>query len=144
VGPEVVGDFDVAVGETDLGEVLVDAEGMTLYVYSEDEDGVSNCDDTCAAGWPPLEPTEPAEPAADTNVTGELSVITRDDGSSQLAINGHPLYLFAGDAEAGDVNGNGMGGVWSAVTPAGEPLAADSSAGGDATTTTESSGGMDY
>ena len=50
-------------------------------------------------------------------VPGELTAIERGDGSTQLAYNDIPLYFFAGDAAAGDTNGQDVGDVWYVVTP---------------------------
>lgn len=101
---------DVAV--TSLGEVLVGPEGMTLYGFTVDDPGVSNCYDDCAQVWPPL--------SGDTPIGGDLdsSLFTtaeRTDGTSQLVIGDWPLYYFAGDAAPGDVNGQDVEGVWFVV-----------------------------
>lgn len=103
----------VAVEEhPDLGEILTDAEGMTLYLFTDDEQGsgTSVCNDECLANWPAFTADDP--PTLPEGVEGELTQITRDDGSMQVAYNGWPLYYFAGDAEPGDVNGQGLGDVW--------------------------------
>ena len=50
--------------------------------------------------------------------SGRFSVVTRDDGTKQWAIEGKPLYFFAADQKAGDVNGDGQGGVWHVVKQA--------------------------
>jgi predicted lipoprotein with Yx(FWY)xxD motif len=109
----------LAVAETSLGEVLVDGEGMTLYLFTNDSGGASNCSGGCAETWPPL--TVEGEPAGGEGVdAAKLGTIDRDDGSTQVTYNGHPLYLYQADAAPGDVSGQGVGGVWYAVTPAGE------------------------
>jgi len=53
-------------------------------------------------------------------ITGMVGTITGIDGEPQLTLNGWPLYYFAGDAAPGDTNGQGVGGVWWVLTPAGE------------------------
>ncbi|MEX2653778.1 MAG: hypothetical protein WD532_01985 [Acidimicrobiia bacterium] len=102
----------VEVTDTSLGEVLVGPEGMTLYGFTVDDPGVSNCYDDCAQVWPPL--------AGDTPISGDLdeSLFTtaeRTDGTSQLVIGDWPLYYFAGDTAPGDVNGQDVEGVWFVV-----------------------------
>jgi len=98
------------VGE--LGEILVDADGMTLYRFMNDAQGTSNCNDACAEGWPPYE----ADAAiAGDGVTGEVGVITRNDGGTQVTINGWPLYTFGADAAPGEANGQDTGDVWYVV-----------------------------
>ena len=115
-GDQGGGGGGVTVGETDLGPTLVDGSGKTLYAFTNDSDGQSACNDACADAWPPV----PGDVAVDESaVTGETTTITREDGSSQLAIGEWPLYTFSGDAGPGDVNGQGSGGVWFAVAPDG-------------------------
>jgi predicted lipoprotein with Yx(FWY)xxD motif len=86
--------------------MLVDANGMTLYTFDNDTPGVSNCMDGCVGKWPIL----------DASAGGEAeegwTIIDRADGAKQWAYDGQPLYLFAGDAAAGDTTGDGVGGVW--------------------------------
>ncbi|BAN51287.1 hypothetical protein [Metapseudomonas resinovorans] len=91
--------------------MLVDAKGMTLYTYDKDSDGKSACVGQCAQNWPPLM----AEAGA--KAEGEWSVVTRDDGSSQWAYDGKPLYTFVMDKKAGDVTGDGKMGVWHVAKP---------------------------
>ena len=110
---EMMDDHTVGVAtEGDLAPYLVDAEGMTLYITSDDEVGVSNCVDACLDNWPPLL-VETGEDA-----TGDLGTLVREDGEgTQVTYNGMPLYYWAADAAAGDTTGHEIGGVWSVVTP---------------------------
>lgn len=112
----------VTTATTPLGEILVDSKGMTLYVYAKDTTGKSNCNAGCATAWPPL--TGAVAQAGGSVAASSLTVITRDDGSKQIAINGQPLYTFASDTAAGDTNGQGVGGVWFVVQPDGTPVKA--------------------
>jgi predicted lipoprotein with Yx(FWY)xxD motif len=96
----------VGVEDTPRGRVLVDSEGMSLYIYGRDPLGASSCSGGCAESWPP------ALAAAGVTVGGNLSVITRADGSKQWAYRGRPLYRWVHDAKPGDTNGDGKGGVW--------------------------------
>jgi predicted lipoprotein with Yx(FWY)xxD motif len=113
-------DATVAVADTDLGPVLVDADGMTLYLFTNDAGGESACYDQCAATWPALVAETPtAGEGADTELLGTTA---RDDGTTQVTYNGHPLYYFANDAAPGDTNGQGVGDVWFAVDASGEPV----------------------
>jgi predicted lipoprotein with Yx(FWY)xxD motif len=107
----------VMTGNTPLGAVLVDSSGRTLYGFTQDANGMSTCNGACASAWPPLTIAGSTLPAGlDASV---FSVITRSDGSHQLKAGKWPLYRFAGDAAAGDVNGQGSGGSWFAVNPTG-------------------------
>ena len=89
--------------------MLRDATGRTLYLFAKDEAGKSNCVDACLAKWPAFMAAADAQPA------GDLTLVTRNDGSKQWALNGKPLYYFAGDGTVGDTKGDGLGGVWSVV-----------------------------
>lgn len=108
--------------ESDLGQIVVDADGKTLYMFDNDTQGSgeSSCAGDCLAKWPPL--TVEGDAPAVQGVTGEVGTITTADGSTQVTLNGWPLYYFAGDAAAGDVNGQGVGGIWWVLSPAGERM----------------------
>jgi predicted lipoprotein with Yx(FWY)xxD motif len=88
------------------GGVLTDTKGMTLYVFDKDADGVSNCNEGCAAVWPPF--MADAYAAGD----GEFTIINRADGRKQWAYDNKPLYTFASDIAVGDKAGDGVKGVW--------------------------------
>lgn len=116
------GEADLMVADSPLGEHLASADGLTLYLFTEDEPGVSNCVDDCVAAWPVLSPAG-AEPVAGDGVDeGLLDTIERDDGATQVTYDGWPLYFFAEDGEPGDVEGQGVNDVWWVVDPAGEPI----------------------
>ncbi len=101
-----------------LGPYLVDAKGMTLYMYTMDSTNTSTCYDACAAVWPPVL-TEGA-PLAGSGVKGNLlSTTTRIDGATQVTYNGHPLYYFAKDKTVGDTTGESVQNVWYVITPDG-------------------------
>lgn len=93
--------------------VLADTEGNTLYVFDEDEAGVSNCIDDCLRTWRPL--TIDGDPTGGDGV-GELATIERDDDIDQVTHNGRPLYYYTRDIGAGDQSGDGVNGVWHMVT----------------------------
>jgi predicted lipoprotein with Yx(FWY)xxD motif len=114
-------DAHVVVSSTELGDILVDDEGMTLYLFTEDGDGQSVCEDACATAWPPLIVAEP--PVAGEGADGSLlDTIERSDGSTQVTYAGWPLYTWAQDQQPGDVTGQGVQGVWFVVSPEGEPI----------------------
>jgi predicted lipoprotein with Yx(FWY)xxD motif len=112
----------VSVASTDLGDVLVGANGHTLYLFQNDEAGVSNCADGCAQAWPPLTVEAGEDPAASADVTGTLGTIERDDGSLQVTIDDVPLYYYAADSAAGDTTGQGVGNNWYVVAPDGTAI----------------------
>jgi predicted lipoprotein with Yx(FWY)xxD motif len=110
----------VSIGETDLGPVLVDAEGFTLYLFLNDSDGTSSCTGGCADTWPPVISDAPS--GGDGVDGGLLDTTARDDGSSQVTYNGHPLYRYAPDAAPGDTTGQGVGDVWYVVDASGNAV----------------------
>ena len=105
----------------DLGTVLVNGDGMTLYLFEADTGSTSTCSGECAGIWPPLTTTGNATGTMGAS-SSMLGTTTRDDGSTQVTYNGHPVYLYTGDTAAGQANGEGInhfGGLWYAVTTAG-------------------------
>lgn len=109
----------VTVGSSDLGDILVDGSGNTLYLFLPDAQGPSVCYDDCEANWPPLV----AEAAGGEGVDGSLlGTAARNDGSEQVTYNGWPLYYFAADGGPGDVNGQGINDIWFVVGPDGEGI----------------------
>jgi predicted lipoprotein with Yx(FWY)xxD motif len=116
----------VSTQATSLGVILVDGSGRTVYEFANDANGTSACIGACAANWPPVAAPSPL-PTSLPGVTGQLGTITRQDGSSQLTVAGHPLYTFAGDSAPGQTNGQGKtldGGLWTVSSAAGAPVTA--------------------
>lgn len=91
--------------------VLAGGNGMTLYVFDKDVagSGKSTCNGPCATLWPP------AAVAADAKAEGDLSIVTRDDGSKQWAYKGKPVYTYAADKKPGDVTGDNFKDVWHVI-----------------------------
>jgi predicted lipoprotein with Yx(FWY)xxD motif len=103
-----------------LGKILVTAGGRTLYHDSAEKKNVVKCLGSCATQWPPLLIAAGAKPVPGPGVTASLlGTVKRPDGKLQVTYAGLPLYLFAGDKKAGDVKGQGQGGLWHALTPTG-------------------------
>jgi predicted lipoprotein with Yx(FWY)xxD motif len=117
---ETAQDATVRVAGTDLGEVLVDGEGRTLYLFDPDEQGESTCYDDCAASWPPLLDDDPV--AGDGADEGLLATVAREDGSLQVTYDDWPLYHWVGDEQSGDVQGQGVQDVWWVLAADGQPL----------------------
>ena len=110
----------VKVATTSLGKVLVDDKGLTLYRFDSDTTpGKSACGaGVCEQTWPPEIVT--GTPSAGAGIdASKLTTFTRDDGKTQLQIDGHPLYHFVQDAKAGDTKGQGILGKWYAAGPGG-------------------------
>jgi predicted lipoprotein with Yx(FWY)xxD motif len=116
----------------DLGKILDDSGGRTLYLFAKDTGTKSACTGACASAWPPLrasaKPTVGA--GARASIVGKTS---RSDGQPQVTYHGHPLYTYTGDQNPGDTNGQGLtvfGGGWFAVSPAGDQVSGTGSSGG--------------
>lgn len=117
--PAAVVEVTISVVSSELGDILADDQGNTLYLFLPDAQGASVCNGDCAGIWPPLTVIAAAGDAVDA---GLLGTATRDDGAEQATYNGWPLYYFASDAAAGDTNGQGVNDVWYVVDPAGEAI----------------------
>jgi predicted lipoprotein with Yx(FWY)xxD motif len=118
------GTLVVKLGHGTPGTFLVDGSGRTLYLFKADRGAQSMCSGACAQAWPPL--TTKGAPKAGSGVKASLLGTTkRADGTSEVTYDGHPLYLFSGDAGSGQVNGQGstaFGAPWWVVSPAGSAL----------------------
>lgn len=115
-------DADIVVGQSaDWGAHLTDASGMSLYLYERDEPDALSCVDACTDNWPPLIVDGDVEvgEGLDSELAG---TVERPDGSLQATYGGHPVYTYVRDAEAGDTNGQGLGGAFFLVSPQGTTL----------------------
>ena len=121
------GTTTVAVASSGLGDILVDAEGRTLYAFTKDKGDQSACSGQCADNWPALTGTATAGAGVQASL---LSTAMQANGDSQVTYSGRPLYYFAGDAKPGDTNGQGVGNVWFALTGDGELVQKKAAGGG--------------
>jgi predicted lipoprotein with Yx(FWY)xxD motif len=102
-----------------LGNILVDGKGMTLYIFTNDTPGVSNCNAGCLAKWPPLltNGSPKAGPGVDASLFGTASLA---DGSKIVTYNKMPLYYWVNDKKPGDTTGQNVGKVWFVIDPSGK------------------------
>jgi predicted lipoprotein with Yx(FWY)xxD motif len=118
----------VMAADTTLGNILTDGQGMTLYIFLPDNAGDPTCYEGCAASWPPL--LSDGAPSVATGLAAAVfTTVARTDGGSQVAVNGWPLYTFAGDSAPGDVKGQGLNDVWFVVGKDGTPIGAPAAGG---------------
>jgi predicted lipoprotein with Yx(FWY)xxD motif len=108
-----------------LGNVLVDNRGFTLYIFEPDAQSTSTCTGDCAIAWPPVVlPSDQSAPTAGATVQANLLGTTkRPDGGERVTYNGWPLYRWTGDTHAGQDTGEGLnslGGLWYAISPKGD------------------------
>ena len=109
---------------TKPGMILVDAQGHSLYLFEKDKGAKSACSGACAKAWPPLMTTGKAKAAGGVNA--KLLGTTKRSNGTQVTYHGHPLYLFAGDQQPGQVNGQGstaFGAPWLALSASGKQIA---------------------
>lgn len=121
--------YEVTTGNVaGLGTVLVDGQGLTLYMFVPDnQSGRSTCYGTCAEGWPPLLlPNGVSAPLAGPGVNSSLlGTTTRTDGSVEVTYNKWPLYTWTGDSAPGQATGqaiNSLGGLWYVLSPSGSVI----------------------
>jgi predicted lipoprotein with Yx(FWY)xxD motif len=101
-----------------MGQYLTDPDDTTLYTYKNDSPGTSTCYAQCMAeGWSPYTVDASTTLAADPGINGTLGTITRADGALQVTYNGIPLYWYSGDQYPGDMNGQGIDGLWNIARP---------------------------
>lgn len=115
------------VSDAKFGQILVDAQGMTLYIFTKDAADQSNCNDACLAKWPPLITT--GTPKAGEGVdAAKLGSTKLADGRLIVTYNHMPLYYWVADKKPGDMSGQNIGSVWFVINPAGDPVKAEFSA----------------
>lgn len=114
----------VAVKTSPLGNILVDGQGRTLYLFLADKGTASTCFDACANVWPPF--VAAGKPAAGAGASAALLGTTaRKDGKAEVTYHGHPLYYYASDAKPGDTTGQGLnqfGAEWYVLSAAGAKI----------------------
>jgi predicted lipoprotein with Yx(FWY)xxD motif len=125
----------VTVQDAAGGRVLAAPDGRTLYVSDQEKGKVLCVSSACESIWSPLTVPSGTAIKAPQGLAGQLSTIKRSDGSSQVALDGRPLYTFSLDHSSGQANGNGatdsFDGVdfsWHSATPAGSAPAPSKSA----------------
>jgi predicted lipoprotein with Yx(FWY)xxD motif len=114
----------VDVTTTGLGQILVDSTGRTLYLFNKDSGTTSACAGECATDWPPLRADGHPTVGNGANAS-RIGTTQRSDGNPQVTYNGHPVYLYEGDQQPGDTNGQGLtafGAGWYALSPAGNQV----------------------
>jgi predicted lipoprotein with Yx(FWY)xxD motif len=119
----------VRTASSKVGTILVDGSGRTLYLFEKDQPNRSACAGACASAWP-VDRTSAAPKAAGQAKAALLGTTKRSDGTTQVTYDQHPLYYFAGDSAAGQLNGQGLdafGGGWDVLAPSGDKVEGGSS-----------------
>jgi predicted lipoprotein with Yx(FWY)xxD motif len=101
----------IKISESRYGGILTDQGGRTLYGFLPDKNGASACRADCVATWPPLTSRSPVT-AASGAASALLGKTVRTEGTVQATYGDWPLYYYAGDTQPGDVDGQGVNGIW--------------------------------
>jgi predicted lipoprotein with Yx(FWY)xxD motif len=107
---------EVKIAQSDLGPILVDQSGRTLYAFTKDENKSSACDADCIAVWPALT----AQSEVDVKAGADANLVSQIEESSQAVYGKWPLYYYVGDQVPGDVNGQGVDDEWFAIAADGK------------------------
>lgn len=123
-GSTIGANSTVSLRKTNLGQILVNSQGHTLYLFAKDRNGKSACSGSCAKFWPPV--LSRAKPTAGPGVKPSLlGRMKRSNGSLQVTYNRHPLYTYAPDKQGGQTKGQGsvaFGSKWWAVSARGTAI----------------------
>jgi predicted lipoprotein with Yx(FWY)xxD motif len=119
---EPQGSVELKVADSNLGRIVVDAKGMTVYYFTKDvkDSGKSNCTGECIAAWPPV--LARSDSPKVEGVTGTVGTIPTPEGKKQITINGMPIYYWVNDKAPGDTTGQDVNKVWYVVAPNGDMI----------------------
>lgn len=99
----------------ELGVVLANLRGMTLYRFTAESGGKIACREACLKTWKPLRVKAGTALRLPPLIKGKLGRVAYPDGSFQVTFDGWPLYTYAGDRQPADTFGNGKNGKWFAI-----------------------------
>jgi predicted lipoprotein with Yx(FWY)xxD motif len=106
-------------------KIIVDAKGLTLYMFTADTKSATGCNDSsCLSIWTPMIGPATAGPGVKASL---ISAYARGV-KQQVAYNGHQLYYFRGyagtprDRKPGQINGQGFYSLWYALGATGKPI----------------------
>jgi len=122
--PSAAGAIIAVATNSTHGQILVDGNGMTIYLFVADTGTSSTCYTSCATIWPPVL-TDGAPQAGAGADKSLLGTTTRTDGKVEVTYAGHPLYYFVKDKAPGDTTGqgvNGFGALWWVMSPSGAAI----------------------
>jgi predicted lipoprotein with Yx(FWY)xxD motif len=132
--PKTAGGSTATIGlasNGDLGKILVDSKGDTVYLFQKDTGTKSTCTGACADTWPPVRAT--GKPTLGSGLSGKVGTTPSSGGEPQVTYAGHPLYRYAGDSKPGDAKGQGInafGANWYVLSSSGAAVTTGGSGGG--------------
>jgi predicted lipoprotein with Yx(FWY)xxD motif len=116
----------IKLADSRLGRILVDGDGLSLYMFVPDRPNVSNCEGQCLVAWPPV--LLPAGKTLSDIDLGDglrrvsLGIAMRENGTRQITYNGWPLYYWFRDTKPGDVLGQWVNNIWFVINDTGVPI----------------------
>ena len=109
-----------------LGNVLVNGQGRTLYMFVPDKQKKVTCVRVCARVWPPVKLPAGAKPAAAGSAKASLlSSDPNPSGGRVVTYAKWPLYTYVADKRAGVATGQALnlnGGLWYVLSPTGKVI----------------------
>ena len=114
---------EIKIADSQFGPILFDRRGQAIYLFDKEKSARADCYDACAAAWPPV--LTKGDPQAGKGIRQRLLGTTkREDGTTQVTYNGHPLYFYAheGRNEVKCHNVSEFGGLWLVLNRAGKAL----------------------
>jgi predicted lipoprotein with Yx(FWY)xxD motif len=100
---------------TVAGRHIVDKDGKSLYYFSNDVNGLSNCTGGCLGNWQLFYADSVTTTFSNGLLSADFKTTTTAAGAKQTTYKGWPLYYYApgGVAElAGETKGEGIGNIW--------------------------------
>lgn len=109
-----------------LGTILVDAKGLTLYMFVPDKRKRVTCVHTCAVIWPPVKLAKGGKIRAAGKAKASLLGSDRDPAGGRIVTYSKwPLYTYVGDKKPGQATGQALnlnGGLWYVLAPSGRVI----------------------
>lgn len=107
-----------------LGSILIDKDGRTLYFFANDAAGANSCTGGCEVLWPVFNAALTADNLGAGLIFSDFTTATSASGKAQLVYKGRPLYYYAPlvsgantPEAAGEIKGEGVGGIWYVAKP---------------------------
>ena len=109
-----------------LGTILVNSKGLTLYMFVPDKHKRVTCVSTCAVIWPPVKLPPGGKIVAKGKVEAKLLGSDRDPaGGRVVTYDGWPLYTYISDKKPGQATGQALnlnGGLWYVLSVSGKVI----------------------
>ena len=97
-----------------VGTHIVDKDGRSLYFFSDDANGASNCTGGCLGIWQPYLTDSPMVVGSGLQAS-DFGTITIPSNAKQTTYKGWPLYLYEPSGvkeQPGETKGEGFNSIW--------------------------------